>query len=122
MLSVAKESIMDSDKHIARTRLSRTFVVVVASVVATGAAVLASPVVMPRIIRRHPDWLSLGFSRDTPTSGAGARVVSIPSLRFSPMRGVAAGGHTGHRWVLLLTVRALSCRFLTAAKPTGAAT
>ncbi|HUH68462.1 MAG TPA: hypothetical protein VLZ05_06015 [Mycobacterium sp.] len=51
---------MDTDKHIGRKRLSRTFVVAVASLVGTVAAVLASPVVMPRIIRRHPDWLRLG--------------------------------------------------------------
>lgn len=51
---------MDTDKHIGRKRLSRTLVVVAAGLVGTAAAVLASPVVMPRIIRRHPDWLRLG--------------------------------------------------------------
>ena len=48
---------MDPDKHISRNRLTRTLVVVVAGLVGIFAAVFASPVVMPRIIRRHPDWL-----------------------------------------------------------------
>ena len=50
---------MDTDNHIDRGWLARTFVVVAAGLVGTFAAVLASPVVMPRIIRRHPDWLRL---------------------------------------------------------------
>lgn len=50
---------MDIGKHIDGKWLFRTFVVVAAAVVGTVAAVLASPVVMPRIIRTHPDWLKL---------------------------------------------------------------
>ncbi|MBV8178073.1 MAG: nitroreductase family deazaflavin-dependent oxidoreductase [Mycobacterium sp.] len=51
---------MDTSKHKSRQWLSRNFVVVAAGLVGILAAVLASPVVMPRIIRRHPNWLKLG--------------------------------------------------------------
>jgi len=52
---------MDMDKHIGGKWLFRTFVVVAAGVIGTLAAVLASPVVMPRIIKSHPDWLKRGI-------------------------------------------------------------
>ncbi len=45
--------------HRSQERLPRRFVVVAAGLASVLAAVLASPVVMPRIIRRHPDWLRL---------------------------------------------------------------
>ena len=48
---------MANDKDTGRTRPSGNVVLVAAGLVGVLAAVLASPVVMPRIIRRHPDWL-----------------------------------------------------------------
>jgi deazaflavin-dependent oxidoreductase (nitroreductase family) len=59
MLGLAKESIMYTDEHNGRKRMLRRFVVVAAGLVATVATVFASPVLMPRILRRHPDWLRL---------------------------------------------------------------
>jgi len=50
---------MANDKHTGRTRPWGHFVLVAAGLVGLLAAVCASPVVMPRIIRRHPDWLRL---------------------------------------------------------------
>jgi deazaflavin-dependent oxidoreductase (nitroreductase family) len=58
-----KEAIMDTYKHIGRQRLFGICAVVVVGLVVIVAAVLASPVVMPRIIRRHPDWLKSGIFR-----------------------------------------------------------
>lgn len=52
---------MAIDKHIGRQRRFRICAVVAVGLAVMLAAVLASPVVMPRIIRRHPDWLRLGF-------------------------------------------------------------
>lgn len=54
---------MDADRHIDGKRLSRIIAVAAAGLMIIAAAVLASPVVMPRIIRRHPDWLRLGVFR-----------------------------------------------------------
>lgn len=51
---------MVKDKHIARRRLSRTFAVGACGLVGVLATVLASPVLMPRIIRHHPEWLRRG--------------------------------------------------------------
>ena len=51
---------MANDKDTGRTRPSGNVVLVAAGLVGALAAVLASPVVMPRIIRRHPAWLQLG--------------------------------------------------------------
>jgi len=48
---------MANDKDTGRTRPLGNVVLVAAGLVGVLAAVLASPVVMPRIIRRHPDWL-----------------------------------------------------------------
>ena len=50
---------MANDKHTGRTRPSGHVVLITAGLVGLLAAVLASPVVMPRILRRHPDWLRL---------------------------------------------------------------
>ena len=52
---------MGNDKHIGRQRLFHACAVVAVGLVGALAVVLASPVVLPRIIRRHPDWLRLGF-------------------------------------------------------------
>ena len=54
---------MVANNHIGDKWLIRTFAIVAAGVIATAAAVLASPVVMPRIIRSHPDWLKRGAFR-----------------------------------------------------------
>jgi len=51
---------MFAGRHIGGKRLPRTFVIVAAALFGMLAAMLASPVVMPRIIRRHPEWLRLG--------------------------------------------------------------
>ena len=48
---------MANGKHTDRIRPSGNLVLVAAGLAGLLAAVLASPVVMPRIIRRHPDWL-----------------------------------------------------------------
>ena len=54
---------MLTDKHISRKRLPRTLLIVVAVLLGMFVAVLASPVLMPRIIRRNPDWLRRGVFR-----------------------------------------------------------
>jgi len=60
------EAVIDTDQRGGRKRLLRGSVAVVAFLVGAIAAVLASPVVMPRILKRHPDWLRLGvFKRYT---------------------------------------------------------
>jgi len=46
-------------KHSSQKRLPRSFIVVAAGLVGVLAAILASPVVMPKIIRHHPEWLRL---------------------------------------------------------------
>lgn len=46
--------------HLRSKRSRRRLVAVAAALLAIVAAALASPVVMPRIIRRHPSWLKLG--------------------------------------------------------------
>ena len=46
-------------KNSSQKRLPRSFVVVAAGLVAVLAAVLSSPVLMPRIIKQHPEWLRL---------------------------------------------------------------
>lgn len=66
MLSVAKEAIIVSDRQTGWKRLLRKCIVFAAGLVGAIAAGLASPVVMPRILKRHPDWLRLGvFKRYT---------------------------------------------------------
>jgi deazaflavin-dependent oxidoreductase (nitroreductase family) len=51
---------MAHDRHTGRHRPPRGLAVVAAGAIGVIAAVFASPVLMPRIIRRHPDWLRLG--------------------------------------------------------------
>jgi len=96
-----KKSSVDTDNHIDRGWLARTFVVVAAGLVGTLAAVLASPVVMPRIIRRHPDWLRLWVFK---------RYAGFRRRRAGHQRSVTAllahvGRHTGKTYQTPLGAR-----------------
>ena len=54
---------MDTAKPRDQRQFTRTFVVVAVCALGVLFAMSASPVVMPRIIRRHPAWLQLGVFR-----------------------------------------------------------
>lgn len=54
---------MADNERINRTGPSRGVVLCTAALVGLASAAIASPVVMPRIIRRHPEWLKSGVFR-----------------------------------------------------------
>ncbi len=114
---------MLTDKNISRKRLPRTLLIVVAVLLGMFVAVLASPVLMPRIIRRNPDWLRRGVFRryaDFRRRRAGHQH-SVTAL-LSHVGRRSRTEHTKHRWVLNPSATASLCHCPTAARPTGVAT